>query len=287
MKKHNPIPPVDSNNKRNMIGAIVILFGILLLFKNLDFDWLFPGWLFSWPSILIVIGFVIGINSQFKKRSSYILIILGSIFLAKRIFHTDFGGLLIPIGIIILGAFLLIDRKQDSFPPFTNPPKDPETDTEYDWDKRVDTATPNEPVADQPGAENIKAATPIEGPEKTEELPYNSFEDYLRVDSIFANVKKHVLSKKFQGGNITNVFGSVKINLLQADIQQPVRIDGFLLFGSVQLIVPTNWSVHTNVASVFGDVDDRRDLALIQQDPQKKLLITGTCLFGSFTVKTI
>ncbi|HAF34267.1 MAG TPA: hypothetical protein DCG88_09565, partial [Sphingobacterium sp.] len=67
MEKEPIIP--NSNNSRNIVGAIVIIVGIFLLLNNLNLGSWFPDWLFGWQTILIIIGLVIGINSQFQKKS--------------------------------------------------------------------------------------------------------------------------------------------------------------------------------------------------------------------------
>ena len=308
MQKENNIPPINNNNNRNTVGSIVILFGIILLFKNLNFGFFFPNWLFSWPLLLIVIGLIIGVNSQFRRKSSVILIIIGVIFLAKKFFNTDFGGLILPIGVIALGTYLLSSRKSFPTPPTPPPsgpghPNPPYSNEDYDWDKRVQDphaserqVNPSEIQVNPSETQNQfsqAAASENDAFQEPQELSFKNlqeeqtFEEQLQINSIFASVKKIVLSKKFIGGNILNVFGSVKVDLSQADIQQTVVIDTFQLFGSGKIIVPSNWTVHSNINSIFGDVDDRRDLFLVKQDPHKILYITGSCMFGSITVKNV
>lgn len=294
MEKEPFVP--KSNNSKNIIGGIIILIGILLLLKNLDLDFFFPSWIFGWYMILIIIGLVIGVNSNFQKKSSIILIAVGLAFLARRIMHTDFGGIIFPILIIGLGAYFIMGRKKGlpPMPPMPiNPSVPPKPPADFDWDKRViDPATENDQqtVAENDetngnansnqGLPNVQAfATPYYA--QTE----NSFEDVLNVNSIFASLKKFILSKNFRGGNIACMFGSVSIDLTQADITDIAVIDAFQMFGSAKIIVPANWTVYSNVSSVFGDVDDRRFNVGLTRDPTKKLYITGTCLFGNLTIR--
>ncbi|UIR57918.1 cell wall-active antibiotics response protein [Sphingobacterium sp. SRCM116780] len=299
MEKEPFIP--KSNNSKNIIGGIIILIGILFLLKNLNIDYLFPSWMFGWYMILIIVGLVIGINSQFQKKSSIILIALGLAFLAREIMHTDFGGIIFPILIIGVGAYFIIGRKKGlpEIPPMpnnpNNPPKQP---SDFDWDKRVvDPNTENNSlIVDN----NITNETTISNEPTSQGLPNeqtfgaqnyantdNSFEDVLNVNSIFASLKKLILSKNFRGGNIACMFGSVSIDLTQADITDTAVIDAFQMFGSAKIIVPANWTIYTNVSSVFGDVDDRRFHVGLTRDPNKKLYITGTCLFGNLTIRNV
>ncbi|MFD2903459.1 LiaF transmembrane domain-containing protein [Sphingobacterium anhuiense] len=298
MEKEPFVP--KSNNSKNIIGGIIILIGILLLLKNLDLDFFFPSWIFGWYMILIIIGLVIGVNSNFQKKSSIILIAVGLAFLARRIMHTDFGGIIFPILIIGLGAYFIMGRKKGlpPMPPMPiNPSGPPKPPADFDWDKRViDPATEND---QQTVAENDETSGNANSNTNSNQglpneqafaTPYyaqteNSFEDVLNVNSIFASLKKFILSKNFRGGNIACMFGSVSIDLTQADITDIAVIDAFQMFGSAKIIVPANWTVYSNVSSVFGDVDDRRFNVGLTRDPAKKLYITGTCLFGNLTIR--
>ncbi|OOG20414.1 hypothetical protein BWD42_10015 [Sphingobacterium sp. CZ-UAM] len=283
----------NSNNSRNIVGAIVIIIGIFLLLHNLNLgDW-FPGWLFGWQMILIIIGLVIGINSQFQKKSAIILLIIGGASLISRMMRTDFGSVTVPIIIISLGIyFIMSKRKPPMVPPtYPNPPQDP-----YDWDKRVNIATDNpvdttapdveaKPFNDQYGSSQQASPNAQAFGNKENSSFHQSFEDSLNLNSIFAGQKKVIYSKQFRGGNLTNVFGSIELDLTKADIQQPIVIDTFQLFGSARIIVPPHWTVFSNVASILGSVDDRRFQTIYNPDTDKKIYITGTCILGNLTIK--
>lgn len=276
----NPQMPPSNNKSSTTVGAIIILFGVFLLLNNLDLGFLFPGWLFSFPMILIIIGLVIGINSKFEKKSSFILLTIGGIFLLRKIFD-DFNPfqVLLPAIAIVIGIYIINrNRKAPTIPtpPENTPPPHP-TD-EFDWDRRVVDMTNDD------GTNNQNSSQTNAGHSGA----YNQFhyaENYLKVDAIFGNSNKIILSKNFLGGTITNIFGSSVINLLQADISQPVVIDTFQLFGSTKIIVPAHWVVTPSISSIFGDVDDRRIIINHPYDESKKLFLTGTSLFGTVTIK--
>ena len=276
----NPQLPPSNNKSSNTVGAIIILFGVFLLLNNLDLGFLFPSWLFSFPMILIIIGLVIGINSKFEKKSSFILLTIGGIFLLRKIFD-NFNPfqVLLPAIAIVIGIYIINrNRKAPTIPtpPENTPPPHP-TD-EFDWDRRVVDLT------DDTGANNQNSSHQNTGHYGA----YNQFqyaENYLKVDAIFGNSNKIILSKNFLGGTITNIFGSSVINLLQADLSQPVVIDTFQLFGSTKIIVPAHWVVTPSISSIFGDVDDRRIIINHPYDESKKLFLTGTSLFGTVTIK--
>lgn len=278
-----PQLPPSNNKSSTTVGAIIILFGVFLLLNNLDLGFLFPSWLFSFPMILIIIGLVIGINSKFEKKSSWILLTIGGIFLIRKIFdgfnpfQVLFPAIAIAIGIYIINR----NRRIPTIPtpPEDMPPSHP-TD-EFDWDRRVVDLSDVDSTSSTEQGQSTYTNTEHTGTYQQ----YQYAENYLKVDAIFGNSNKIILSKNFLGGTITNIFGSSVINLLQADITQPVVIDTFQLFGSIKIIVPPHWVVTPSVSSIFGDVDDRRIMINHPYDESKRLYLTGTSLFGTVTIK--
>ncbi len=278
--------PPKNNKSSNLVGFIIVFLGVAILFKNLNMGNIVPNWMFGWETILIIIGLVIGINSKFEKKSSIILIIIGSVFLLKNELDIHLGRYLIPAAAIALGFYLINRNKNTPQLPPTTPPKD-----EFDWDKRVsqdydeNQSGPSNPSSQNPNDSYAQATSSEHRPYGKKYLP--DFENYLKVDNFFSDTKKVILTKNFLGGNITSVFGSTQLNFLQADLKQPVVIDTFQLFGSTKIIVPTNWKVYSNVSSIFGEVDDRRPMIEIETDENKKIYITGTSLFGGLTIKNV
>ena len=291
-KAYNTTPPVKppkNSKSATIVGFIIVFFGVSLLMKSLDLGYWFPRWLFGWEMILIIIGLVIGVNSRFEKKSSIILIAIGGLFLLKNMMDLSFGKVILPIGAIAIGLFLIMRNRNQSTPPFMPPTPTP-TDRpsydagEFDWDKRVHNDESEETTFQSPfqhqGDQNQQAN------QQQGEPNFTMYGDnYIKVDSIFGNAKKRVFTKNFLGGNVTNVFGSTEINLLQADIQQPVALDVFQLFGSTKIIVPPHWVVATSVSSILGENDDRRVILAYAVDQNKCLYITGTSILGNITIK--
>lgn len=279
-----PIPP-KNNKSANIVGAVIVFLGLALLMRNINVNFPFPRWLFGWEMILIIIGLVIGVNSKFEKKSSVILIIIGGLFLLKDLFNLSFGKEVIPLMAIIIGIYLIMRNRKYAAPP--KPPHIPTPDKdEFDWDRRVDvldSETPN-PASPFQQHEQPFSHQHTDGQKAHKGYTYEG-ENYIKVDTIFGDAKKIIFSKNFLGGNMTNVFGSTQINLLQADIQQPVALDVFQLFGSTKIIVPPHWVVATTVSSILSENDDRRVILTHAMDHNKYLYITGTSIFGSITIK--
>lgn len=267
-----PTPPRGNNKSANIVGAAIVFLGIVLLMRNLDLGFPFPRNIFGWEMILIIIGIVIGINSKFEKKSSIILIAIGGLFLLRRLLDFSFSGIIIPIVAVGIGIYLIVRNRNPAPPPVPPQTPLPPSKNEFDWDKRVD-ADVHMDTEQEDYTRQAKTTYAYEG------------ENYIKVESIFGYAKKIVFSKNFLGGNMTNLFGSTEINLLQADMQQPVALDVFQLFGSTKIIVPPHWVVATTASSILSENDDRRAILTNVKDQNKCLYITGTSIFGSITIK--
>ncbi|MBS1528447.1 MAG: hypothetical protein JST19_22560 [Bacteroidetes bacterium] len=100
----------SGRNTRTILGIILFFLGIVLLVDQLNLFFI-PGWLFSWPMLLIVIGLYVGARHNFSNLSWIVLVILGTAFLVDD----AIPGLLIsnfiwPTGLIILGVYIIMRR---------------------------------------------------------------------------------------------------------------------------------------------------------------------------------
>ena len=114
-------------------------------------------------------------------------------------------------------------------------------------------------------------------------LPEGSFESV----TIFGENKKQILSKDFKGGESVCVFGGVEINLTQADINGRIPLELVQVFGGTKLIVPSHWKIHTEeVVSIFGGLNDKRQVQNVVTDQTKVLVLKGTTFFGGIDIKS-
>ena len=215
--------------------------------------------------LLILIGIITGAKHQFKNPGSLLLIVIGSAFLLDRIVpDIDLHDFLFPIILVGVGMYLLLGRNKSRHQAFRTPQSD------VSWDKRV----------------NEEDAPP--NPQPTSQ-PFNAFsyEDYLDAVSVFGGVKKNVVSNNFRGGEIVTVMGGAEINFTQADINGPAAvIDITQIFGGTKIIVPPHWKVSSELAAVFGGIEDRRHLSGAPISDEKHLIIKGTSIFGGIDIRS-
>src|SRR5690606_33906266 len=143
----------------------------------------------GWQMILIIIGLVIGINSNFEKKSSVVLICLGILFLLKEWIGFSVGKVMIPMVAIGIGIYLIKRNRQAG--PHAMPPEPDDTVTDnFDWDKRV---------GDFPAPEEADTRAK----EQYEHTSSYGSENYLKVEAILGSSKKIIMTKNFLGGNLT------------------------------------------------------------------------------------
>lgn len=247
------------NSGKATVGIILLLLGAVLLMKNFGFP--YPRWIFSWPMILIAIGLFLGSKNNFRSPGSLIMIGIGAFFLLNN-FMDEYGmeNYFFPVLLIGGGLWLMLRGKKAS-----------EQTTDLNWDKRVET--------DQEASNGET----IDG-DADPYAKYATAEDRIDSTSIFGGVKKNVLSKNFRGGEVVNIMGGAEINLMQADIPVPAVLEVTQVFGGTKIILPPHWVVHSEMAAIFGGIEDKRPPHVAPSETQKILTIKGTSIFGGITV---
>ncbi|TNE80807.1 MAG: hypothetical protein EP332_06190 [Bacteroidetes bacterium] len=106
----------------------------------------------------------------------------------------------------------------------------------------------------------------------------------LDVSSVFCGSKKRVLSKEFEGGHISAVFGGAELNLSHADFEKEAVLDVSILFGGLKIIVPANWEVKTQLNTVAAGIEDKRYIPPMEHSPEKTLILSGSITFGGIEI---
>jgi predicted membrane protein len=251
---------------KKVLGSAILLVGLVLLAKQMGVA--LPSWLFSWPMLLIFIGVVSGIKHQFKTGGWIMMILIGAVFLAERIFpELSVTQYTWPVILIGLGVFFIFGK---GF-------KKHDCKRRRRWEQRYG----NLPTDNFAYAETPKNEEPA-----TEKKKYHvAGEEYIDSVSVFGDTKKSILSKNFKGGDVTNIMGGAELNFYHADINGVVVLEVVQIFGGTKIIVPPSWEVVTEMAAVFGGIDDKRSLTQVLPDKSKVLVIKGTSIFGGIDIR--
>lgn len=238
----------NSRSKKGIVtGLVIIGFGVVLLLRKMDVY--IPDWIFSWQTLLIFIGLMIGISSDFRKPASWILMVIGTVFLINDMFYIPFQirEFFWPIAIIVVGLIVIVRPRGKH----------------KQWN------------AESYSGDYVKKDTSGFDADRSNRL------DSV---SIFNSSKKRVVAKDFQGGETVSIFGGTEINLLQADFEHHITIDCVAIFGGLKLIVPPNWEIQNNITGVMGGVEDKRTSAVEVVPDNKRLILTGAVVFGGMDI---
>ena len=243
------------SDSRVVSGLILLAAGLLLLAYKMGAP--VPNWIFTWPVLLITIGFIIGVKSRFHNPGAFIMILVGGIFLVdQNVPGLNFHNYIFPALLIGLGLIYILKPK-------------------HMWDHKMRRNWENRYSRNMPMETNIQTTNSAMAEDNSE---------YIEINAVLGGVKKLILSKNFRGGEINSFMGGSELNLMQADIQQPVVLEVHNVFGGTKLIIPANWDVRNEVTAIFGGIDDKRSMNAGTPDAGKTLILKGVCIFGGIEV---
>jgi predicted membrane protein len=106
--------------------------------------------------------------------------------------------------------------------------------------------------------------------------------------NVFGGSKRRIANQQFKGGRITNIFGGAEIDLSQSDLNEGKNtLEVICIFGGISLVVPSDWNVHVNVVSIFGEFKDKRIFIKKSDTAKGDLIIKGMAIFGGGDIKSI
>jgi predicted membrane protein len=265
--------PYRGHPGRFWIPLGIIVVGGFLLARQMGV--LMPDWLFTWPCILILIGIFSGLGHGFRGGGWLVMILVGTFFLMDELIPgVSFHQYLWPIGLIAVGLFMLLRPKRshwgagnwghDSRNRFRQERRRLRQHIRQNWRHTDYTDSGHTGF----GSANKSFSS----------------EDYIDVTTVFGGVHKNIVSKDFKGGDITVFMGGAEINLSQADIQGIARLDVTQIMGGTKLIVPPHWEIRSQLTSVFGNVEDKRQQHATV-NPEKVLILDGSSVFGGIEIR--
>jgi hypothetical protein len=264
-------------------GVIILGIGLVLLFRK--FGLYIPDWVLTWPMILIAVGTYTLISQQFKSFFGSVVLFIGVYFLLKREFDLDLGldQFIWPVGLIALGIYLILHKKQEN-----KALEEVRKNWEFSRKKKTE-ASSSEKIE---SAEVVADATPSqEEPTKAPDSGFvratgTAFMDRINESVIFSGVNRKLMTKDFQGGKATVIFGGLDLDLTQVDFTGVVTLDLEVGFGGVKLLVPPHWDVRTEVSNIAAGLEDKRMFREGGVDTNKVLILKGTLLFSGLEIKS-
>lgn len=235
---------MKENKTKNWIGLFFIVIGIIWLLQN--FDLIYFGIdikkiFFSWHTFAIIIGIIL-ISNNPKSLGGYILLVIGIISLIK---HLPFIPFISFLTFKDMWPLFLILIGTWMILNFNNNKKNKKIKFDF-----VDQTT-------------------------------SSNEDTINENIQFTTMKKSLISQNFSGGKINVWFGELKLDLTQSKLNFGENIlDVNVMFGALELKVPSDWKINTSISATFGGIDDKRISNLININNESTLHIKGSVVFG-------
>jgi len=240
-------------------GLLFLAAGALLYAFNAGFlPHEYKNVVFSWPMLLIAIGFVF-FFSRCKWVGGIILMLIGGFFLLPRL---QIEGLEFvsqnawAIGLIVVGV-LVISKTIWS--------RHLKLHYQCSWSG-----------SDRRHGGHSHSATKSS---KTES-------GYVIRECVFGNIKETIDDKNFRGGDIESVFSSVELDLSEAQLAEGVnRLKIEMVFGNIVIYAPIEWNIEIREDSVFGRFADNRPKPDVAVDENKLLIISADSVFGGGEIR--
>lgn len=121
--------------------------------------------------------------------------------------------------------------------------------------------------------------------EQQQKYSGGNYEDFVNVDSIFSGADRIVQTPNFKGGSLSSVFGGIKLDCKQANLEEDAILNMTVVCGGVELIVPANWIVVNDASVILGGVEDKRRLVNLT-GYEKRLILQGTIVCGGIEIKS-
>lgn len=300
--QYNYPAPVKKGKRNLVVGSFIILAGIAYLIREIN-SHLLPDFLFSWQFVLIVIGILIGVYNQFKGNAWWILILIGSFFWAAPFlsdwfidYNIHIRRLFLPIFLIILGGVMVMrsKRKSNVYYDYQTPVQETVQDSPFEnvvnknQEHKSLPLLDNMPLSDEDEKGSTQFAQEqvnVYEQQQSEESYTYSGNNVIKLNSYFGSNEETIISKNFMGGSINCAFGSLVLDLHQADFKNVVALEIFCMFGSVEVILPTNWSVKNETTALLGSTEDlRRNTNL--NEPNKIIIVKGFVGLGSIEFRS-
>lgn len=236
-------------------GLLVIAAGVLLyLFNAGVLSVEYKQVVFSWPMLLVAIGF----SLLFSFRSwvgGLVLMLVGGFFLLQKMqiealnFITDNGWtiVLILVGFIILWKSIMMRGCKQWW--------------EYKDEWRQHHAS-----------NHCKCRGGEAG--------------YIERNFIFGGANEKLSIPDFKGGDINCVFGGVELDLTDSQLAEGIHIlEINTVFGGIVIYAPIEWNIQVQQNSVFGNFVDNRPKQNLEFDNTKVLIIRASSVFGGGEIK--
>ena len=112
--------------------------------------------------------------------------------------------------------------------------------------------------------------------------------DFSNVEVITATFGEQNINKageKFEKANLDAVFGSIKLDLRDADLKNETFIKASAIFAGITILVPKDVEVKIKSTPIFGGVTSEGLDEKTNKNAKKTIYVDGFALFGGIEIK--
>lgn len=115
---------------------------------------------------------------------------------------------------------------------------------------------------------------------KIKELNKDGLEEYC---STFGAQKVNLEGEEFKGASLDSVFGSVELDVRNANITEDKVINASAIFGGIDIWVPNNVNIKVKSTPIFGGVTNKAPIVKGENIPT--IYVNAFCMFGGVEIK--
>jgi hypothetical protein len=261
-------PPGYRITPQLIVGVLIIFVGLIFTLDELGFA---PAisYLRFWPMSLIAIGSLKLLQTREGGGAfaGLIFVLVGVWLQAEelnliRISLRDVW----PLALVLFGGYLVWQglTKRDMKPAATNPlPFDPFPSGEGN----ASTPSWSDPSPSRP---SVPAAA-------------TDTNSRMNAMAILGGVSRGNNSKAFRGADLLAFMGGCEIDLRKAAINGEATIDLFVMWGGIEIRVPEDWTVVSQIVPLMGGVDDKTRPP--QGATEHRLVLRGLAVMGGVEIK--
>ena len=263
----------DMFSTRLIVGLLIILLGGTLLADNL-------GWFEArhilrsiWPLALVAVGIAMIRHPQHKRSRAWgwVLVTVGFWIFADKIgwIHVSLGQLILP-GILLFVGGVLVFRS------LSGPPNGPSTNP---------TSTSNiNGTTSANGTTSTNGASPGFTSTSFGSAHASDTAEFVRSFAMLSGHELRPVSRPFRGADLNAIMGGIKLDLTSARMEgDSAVIEVFAFWGGVEIYVPPDWTVTSEVTTLLaGFIDKRRPTTVV---PTKHLVIKGMVVMAGVEIK--
>jgi hypothetical protein len=245
-----PPPPRPGSAPRFLIGAFLVVIGLLLALEQL-------GWVESyhlmrfWPVLVVLYGLtILQRGGRGVVVGSFVVLIGGWLLLnTLHLLFLEPWQFLWPLILVVVGARILMRGREPLPPP---PPPSP-----------TGSFAPSAPVSPQSGSPLLS--------------------NHVSLFGMMGSSKQRVSGVIFRSADMTSFMGGCELDLRDALLGSDgvAYVEVFALMGGAHIIVPTSWKVVVQVTPVMGGVEDKSRPIM---GGNQFLYVRGTVLMGGVEI---